>query len=132
LPSWRIVNVPIMKDMNLRTFWGDSLVRLVGYEFIDNTKVEKSNGGGKHEQRCLNYLFCAQAEYIPEGREIIHPVQTSAQSLVLDKTSEESTLSWKIARPSVSRSFYLQQLDFGIPQPAEKPPSSALSKSTST
>jgi hypothetical protein len=63
LPSWRIVNVPIMKDMNLRTFWGDSLVRLVGYEFIDNTKVEKSNGGGKHEQRCLNYLFCAQVSY---------------------------------------------------------------------
>jgi hypothetical protein len=63
LPSWKIVNVPIMKDMNLRTFWGNSLVRLVGYEFIDNTKVDKSNGGTKHEQRCINYLFCAQVSY---------------------------------------------------------------------
>ena len=72
-----------------------------------------------------------QAEYIPEGWEILYPVQSSAESLVLDKTSEESTLSWNIARPSVSRSFYLQNLDFGMTQTAETPPSSALSKTTS-
>lgn len=60
LPSWRIVNVPIMKDMNLRTFWGDSLVRLVGYEFLDSKTAQKTNGNKRHEQGCLKYLFCAQ------------------------------------------------------------------------
>lgn len=158
LPTWRIVNVPIMKDMNLRTFWGNSLVRLVGYEVIDNVTNEKSNGNGKHEQRYLNYLFCAQvscillciinfvqylianlfldldgmvqAKYIPEGRETLNAAKTSAELPVLDKTREEATLSWKIARPSVSRSFYLQKLDFGISQPAESPSSPSLRKTT--
>lgn len=61
LPTWRIVNVPIMKDMDLRSFWGDSLVRLVGYEYIDESrKMNNTFGVKKHEQTCINYLFCVQ------------------------------------------------------------------------
>jgi len=83
LPTWQIVNVPIMKDMDLRTFWGESQLRMVAYEVNvpqevlagkgkssknvlnnkENSKIIR--GVEKHEQKCLNYIFCAQVSHQP-------------------------------------------------------------------
>jgi len=73
LLKWQVVNVPIMKDMDLRTFWGESPLRMVAYEVNATPEVpgkstdvyNKENGKPfrgieKHEQKSLNYIFCAQ------------------------------------------------------------------------
>lgn len=69
-----------------------------------------------------------QVEYFPEGRTVTYPDQTQEELLVLDQVVEESTLSWEIARPSLSRSFNLLEPDLEVPLPIQTPSSSSVSK----
>jgi len=84
LSRWKTVNLPV-KDIDLRSFWGESQLRMVAYELCIltetsiTTKKQKNtakstwglhgeNAGAddfvstrtKHDARHINYVFCAQ------------------------------------------------------------------------
>ena len=60
LCSWTLVNIPMLKELNLNTFSGGCPVRLVGYE-VPPMSTSDRNGDNKydcrHPYRKLNYVF---------------------------------------------------------------------------
>ena len=50
LPQWRVVNLPVTKDLDLRTFWGNSFLSVVMYE----RGVSREE---KHVKKDNKYLF---------------------------------------------------------------------------
>ena len=52
--KWCTVGIPMVKPMDLRTFWGDSDLRLVAYEI---PKAVRDKYPNKHPQTMVNYLL---------------------------------------------------------------------------
>ena len=57
LATWRLVNLPVTKDLDLRMFWGEGMLRLVMYEALG-----EGNGGiqKKHVAKDLLYYLGVQ------------------------------------------------------------------------
>lgn len=55
LPTWHLVNLPMSGDINLRTLWSDSFLRIVLYE--------KTGKQQPHLQKYNNYAFAIQVTY---------------------------------------------------------------------
>ena len=55
LTTWNIVNVPMLKSLEMRHFFGDSPIRLVTYELPDEVLQTQK---GLHPFEKLNYAFC--------------------------------------------------------------------------
>ena len=55
LCSWTLIGVPMLKNMDMRTFFGDGSLRLVGYELPYSEAAKYPDG--RHAQRSLNYVF---------------------------------------------------------------------------
>lgn len=58
LVTWKIVSLPATSDMNLQTFWGDSLLRIVLYD--------KMNDNDTHIKDHLEYAFCLTTKFLGE------------------------------------------------------------------
>ena len=54
LPTWKFVNIPMCRPMDMRSFFGDSPVRLVAYE-IPYSAIQQFPSS--HPQRFCNYVF---------------------------------------------------------------------------
>ncbi len=54
LLSWSLINIPYLQNLELRTFFGDSPIRLVGYELPQDMAAKFP---GKHPAAALNYVF---------------------------------------------------------------------------
>lgn len=70
LPTWHIRSVPALSDLDLRTFWNDSGLRMVMYE-IDNTASASTNNsagrGGRNNKHYFQsnlYYFVLQTEFL--------------------------------------------------------------------
>ena len=59
LCSWNLVNIPMLRPMDVRTLAGDSPVRLVGYELADDIRKSCPD---KHPSDKLKYLFSLKVE----------------------------------------------------------------------
>jgi hypothetical protein len=57
LPTWHLVNLPMSGDINLRTLWSDSFLRIVLYE--------KTGKQQPHLQKYNNYAFAIQVRKTP-------------------------------------------------------------------
>lgn len=76
LPIWHVVNLPT-SDIDLKSFWRDSLLRIVVYE---------SNAqGDKHLQRDNKYIAGIQAEYLGFDDESINDMIEEQDALPLDQ-----------------------------------------------
>ena len=62
LPEWKLVSLPMMRDMDLATFWGSAGLRLVVYE---NGASKKS----KHLQAENKYVLCIETKFREGGEE---------------------------------------------------------------
>lgn len=54
LVSWNLVGIPMLKPIDMRTFFGESPIRLVGYEM---PAEEAAKYPGKHPASAMNYVF---------------------------------------------------------------------------
>jgi len=52
LPTWQLVGLPLQGDLSLKTFWGDSMLKICMYEKLGNQ--------AEHYQRSNNYAFAIQ------------------------------------------------------------------------
>lgn len=57
LVTWNLVGIPMMKALDMRTFFGESPIRLVGYEMPADEAAKHPN---KHPAAALNYVFNMQ------------------------------------------------------------------------
>jgi len=58
-PSWSLVNIPVMHDMDLRTFWDDAPLCIVLYDRV------ASNGSEKvHPWTSKDYLAVIQLLFL--------------------------------------------------------------------
>jgi hypothetical protein len=62
LPAWKLVGLPMMKDMDLHTFWSESGLRLVVYE-------STATKAAKHKKADNAYMLCIEMRHVPEGVE---------------------------------------------------------------
>ena len=61
LPQWSIVKVPVAPNIDLRTFWGKSLLSIILYE---NTTAPSD---GRHLTKDNSYFFCLQMKFLGKG-----------------------------------------------------------------
>jgi len=59
LPTWKLVKLPMMRDMDLATFWGTAGLRLVVYE--SGAKKNK-----KHFKKDNKYVLCIETRHLDE------------------------------------------------------------------
>uniref|UniRef100_A0A6U6J9H7 PH domain-containing protein n=1 Tax=Odontella aurita TaxID=265563 RepID=A0A6U6J9H7_9STRA len=88
LPTWHLRSLPMMKDIDLRTFWGDSLLRIVIYEKVCNPSESR------HLTKENTYFFSIETEFlgVPDkgGRTV--------------KVDDQDTLPWdKTKKRAISR-----------------------------
>lgn len=78
LCDWTMVNVPLMKQFDLHTFWSDADIRLVAYSApLDNessqiaSKQQKLIGPKYHKQKENEYFLCVELQHLSNhpGRE---------------------------------------------------------------
>ena len=68
LPSWVLCKLPMMGDMSLRDFWGDSSLRLVVYDTPSLVTLETGEATeGRHLQRDNRYFAKVQMTHDPKG-----------------------------------------------------------------
>jgi hypothetical protein len=89
LPRWKIVNVPVTKDIDLKTFWGNSFLRIVLYEM--NTPP----GDSRHLRDYNDYALVIQVKFNRQ-----HETQTTTNS---QDEVEEEILPWNMTKPLVNR-----------------------------
>ena len=96
LPHWSIVKVPVAPTIDLRTFWGKSLLRIVLYE--SNTPSNDK----RHLHKDNGYFFCLQMKFLGHG---------AAKDKKNEQANEE-TLPWAIhtRRPSEVNLRQMQRL----------------------
>lgn len=91
IPTWRLVNIAVMRDTNLRTFWGESLLRIVVYE----------KGGSKNEPRHIQdqnkYLVGVQMKFLG-----VRALEDAGKGN--GKPEGEDSLPWDKARTASLRS----------------------------
>jgi len=113
LQNWQAVNLPMMKSIDLHSFWGDSELRMVAYEVQQDTGKSKSSEGGthqhlkKHEQNKLNYIFCVQAKHMPNGDGGTSESNTDdveSGGIIL-----KESMPWDQVEPRAMRSFVLNE-----------------------
>lgn len=57
LVTWTLVGIPLLNPLDMRTFFGESPIRLVGYEMPAEMAIKYPN---KHPASALNYVFNMQ------------------------------------------------------------------------
>lgn len=57
LVSWNLVGIPMLNEIDMRTFFGESPIRLVGYELPADMAEKYPN---KHPAAAMNYVFNMQ------------------------------------------------------------------------
>ena len=76
LPTWKVVKVPVAPDIDLRTFWNKSFLKIVLYEnqahLNDKRHLTKDN----------SYFFALKIQFHPDGK----------------KQETEESLPWKLRR----------------------------------
>mmetsp|Transcript_47222 Transcript_47222/g.71426 ORF Transcript_47222/g.71426 Transcript_47222/m.71426 type:complete len:861 (+) Transcript_47222:24-2606(+) len=89
LPTWHLMNLNVMKDVDLRQFWGDSMLRFVAYEKTGNLREKK------HLRRDNKYLMGIQTQFLGATHE----------DGTHEKIESVDSLPWDKARPSITRSY---------------------------
>ena len=74
-PTWKIVKVPVAPELDLRTFWNKSFLKIVLYE---NETPAKD---GRHLTKDNSYFFALKMRFYPDGNK---------------HESDERTLPWKL------------------------------------
>ncbi|CAJ1955741.1 unnamed protein product [Cylindrotheca closterium] len=80
-PSWTTSNVPLVRDMKLQTFWGNSLLNIVLYEM--------DHGQKRHIRKDIKYIMSIQLKYLKP-----HERQNNTEeeySIGLNSSEEESS-----------------------------------------
>ncbi|GMH71831.1 hypothetical protein TL16_g05758 [Triparma laevis f. inornata] len=82
LPAWKLVSLPMMRDMDLKTFWGTAGLRLVVYENEGSRKM-------KHKKEENKYVLCIETKFKEEEEE---------------EEEEEDSLPWgRVMKKKISR-----------------------------
>lgn len=94
LETWSVINVPLMKEFRLQTFWGESDMRFIAY-FIDPKAVEVDSKGFPklHTQAAMKRFFTMELQNAlnhPEWRDNPTALYYEPQ-LPLDEDAEDSS-----------------------------------------
>eukprot|EP00980_Cylindrotheca_fusiformis_P008165 scaffold1729_cov117-Cylindrotheca_fusiformis.AAC.3 len=85
LPSWTTSHIPLVRDIRLQTFWGNSLLKVVLYEPNKNTST--------HVATDNKYLMSIQVKYLePHERKSVE--ETSGEDDYMSTNSASSMSSW--------------------------------------
>ena len=76
LPTWKVVKVPVAPDIDLRTFWNKSYLKIVLYE------NETGLNDKRHLRKDNSYFFALKIQFHPDGK----------------KQDTEESLPWKLRR----------------------------------
>jgi hypothetical protein len=81
MPRWSTCKIPVLKDMDLHTFWGSSALRVAAYYLLSSDSAAAAAAGAtatgtassssssgtsqsvQHLQRDLRYLLCIQVQH---------------------------------------------------------------------
>jgi len=97
LPIWHVVNLPT-SDIDLKSFWRDSLLRIVVYE---NNDAQNS----KHLQSSNRYIAGIQAEYLGFDDQSINDMIEEQDALPLDQ-NRLSHISRSISYVNIEEETY--------------------------
>ena len=97
LPIWHVVNLPT-SDIDLKSFWRDSLLRIVVYENNDDQN-------SKHLQSSNRYIAGIQAEYLGFDDQSINDMIEEQDALPLDQ-NRLSNISRSISYVNIEEETY--------------------------
>eukprot|EP00953_Heterococcus_sp_UTEX-ZZ885_P022190 12295-Heterococcus_DN1.PRE.2 len=71
MPRWSTCKIPVLKDMDLHTFWGSSALRVAAYYLLSSDPAAAASTGTaagvsqavQHLQKDLRYLLCIQVQH---------------------------------------------------------------------
>ncbi|CAN0014057.1 unnamed protein product, partial [Laminaria digitata] len=72
MPNWSTCKVPVMRDMDLHTFWGSSALRIAAYVIkprsagVGGVAAATSSSAAMHLQSELDYVFCIQVRHLTQ------------------------------------------------------------------
>lgn len=76
--NWNVVNIPLMSNLDLHSFWADAAIRLCAYCVPDDKVAitETSTGGlpKYHPQSCLQYCFALEIKHSSNHPELIRTI----------------------------------------------------------
>jgi hypothetical protein len=98
LQTWQAVKLPMMKSLDLHSFWGESDMRMVAYEVPPDKTGNENPHSKKHVQGQLSYVFCTQAAYKPDG-------DGGAEFEDHTRSLRHESLPWDQVRPRRMRSM---------------------------
>jgi hypothetical protein len=96
LPTWKIVKLPMMNDMDLATFWGTAGLRLVVYE--SDAKKNK-----KHYKVENKYVLCIETRHVDEPQSDEEEVEGGAMLRQNSRKDSVHSLPWGKVKKSMSR-----------------------------
>ena len=87
LITWCIVGVPMLQTIALQTFFGDSPIRLVGYELPYDAALKFPD---KHPASALNYVFNMRVRcFAPQSRSTLSLIHSVCVFIQLTPVDEE-------------------------------------------
>jgi len=96
LPTWRAVQIPVTRDLDLRTFWGNSLLSIVLYETRDLGREKR------HIKKNNTYFCSVQVKFLGNDA-------ASDSGDVLNE--DEDILPWNNAQPPIRSDDALDRHD---------------------
>jgi hypothetical protein len=115
LCDWAMVNVPLMKQFDLHTFWEDADIRLVAYSVpgrdgasvAGDTKLGASIGPKQHKQVENQYLLCVELQHLSN-----HPDRPPNDGSVLGILQKHHALNARAERTDgLAGSYFKLQQD---------------------
>eukprot|EP00752_Nemacystus_decipiens_P017125 g15340.t1 len=65
MAQWSTCKIPVMRDIDLHTFWGSSALRVAAY--VMKTSTTTSEAATPHLQSKLEYVFCVQVRHLSQS-----------------------------------------------------------------
>eukprot|EP00903_Cladosiphon_okamuranus_P011548 g10871.t1 len=67
IAQWSTCKIPVMRDIDLHTFWGSSALRVSAYVIKSNSSNTASEASTPHLQSKLKYVFCVQVRHLSQS-----------------------------------------------------------------
>jgi len=93
LPTWQLVGLPASGDLSLKTFWGESLLRICMYEKVGTAK--------QHCQDSNRYAFSVEAKFLGKHGKASAQRDTDLESSSFDEGADGNIITWSERRRSL-------------------------------
>jgi hypothetical protein len=112
MPRWSTCKIPVLKDMDLHTFWGSSALRVAAYYLLSSdsaagtaaaagsTGTTASGSSGvsqavQHLQKDLRYLLCIQVQHTTAADAAAAAAAAASSETQGSEISEEDAVPYR-------------------------------------